>query len=162
MKSVNVQIRNDQFQFHQIMQMFQYSTAFSVLKIYNNYLSHLVDLSLFVSDKETSTSTSGEDDKHFGDGEGTFFDAEEEDADMRRSILNAALEHVPEFGWSSEAIEAGAQTMGLSAMAEGMFPRGAGDLVLHFTEDCNVRLADYLISQSRVEKDPEESSANSG
>lgn len=47
-------------------------------------------------------------------------------------------------------------------MAEGMFPRGAGDLVLHFTEDCNVRLADYLISQSRAEKDPEESSASSG
>lgn len=47
-------------------------------------------------------------------------------------------------------------------MAEGMFPRGAGDLVLHFAEDCNVRLADYLISQSRAEKDPEESSASSG
>jgi len=40
-------------------------------------------------------------------------------------------------------------------MAEGMFPRGAGDLVLHFTEDCNVRLADYLVSESRVEKDSE-------
>lgn len=66
-----------------------------------------------------------------------------------------------EFGWSSEAIEAGAQTIGLSAMAEGMFPRGAGDLVLHFTEDCNVSLADYLVSQSRVEKNTaEESSAS--
>lgn len=82
---------------------------------------------------------------------------------MRRSILNAALEHVHEFGWSSEAIEAGAQTIGVSAMAEGMFPRGAGDLVLHFTEDCNVSLADYLVSQSRVDKNTaaaEESSAS--
>ena len=80
---------------------------------------------------------------------------------MRKTILNAALEHVPEFGWSSEAIEAGAKTMGLSAMAEGMFPRGAGDLVLHFTEDCNVRLADHLVSQSRsAEKDLQKSSGS--
>ena len=68
---------------------------------------------------------------------------------MREHILNAALEHVHELGWSSEAIEAGASAVGLSAMAEGMFPRGAGDLVLHFTENCNVRLADHLVSQSK-------------
>ncbi len=117
---------------------------------------------LFIlSDNKSSTSTAnGENENHFGGDEASFSDAEEQDADMKRSILNAALEHVPELGWSSEAIEAGAQTMGLSAMAEGMFPRGAGDLVLHFTDDCNVRLADYLISQSRVEKDAEESPAS--
>ena len=116
---------------------------------------------LILSDKNSSTSTEGENENHCGDDEATFFDAtEEQDAEVRRSILNAALEHVPDFGWSSEAIEAGAQTIGLSAMAEGMFPRGAGDLVLHFTEDCNVRLADYLVSQSKVEKDEEESSAS--
>ena len=51
--------------------------------------------------------------------------------------------------------------MGLSAMAEGMFPRGAGDLVLHFTEDCNVRLADYLVSGTRVDKDSDQDSATS-
>lgn len=115
---------------------------------------------LILSDNKSSTSTDDENENHSGDDEASFFDAEEQDADVRRSILNAALEHVPEFGWSSEAIEAGAQTMGLSAMAEGMFPRGAGDLVLHFTDDCNVRLADYLVSQSRVEKDAEESPAS--
>ena len=90
-------------------------------------------------------------------------DEEEEDDHVRQNILNAALEHVPELGWSSEAIEKGAQAIGLSAMAEGMFPRGAGDLVLHFIEDCNVRLADHLASESRAvkdsEKDPPVSSA---
>lgn len=112
--------------------------------------------------EESSSSTEGqegEDESRFGDDDTTFFDTEEHEADTRRSILNAALEHVPEFGWSSEAIEAGAQAMGLSAMAEGMFPRGAGDLVLHFSEDCNIKLADYLVSQSRVEKDPDESAS---
>ena len=110
------------------------------------------------SSTEASTSEENEQD-HFGD-EHTFYNAEDPDAKMRRNILNAALEHVPELGWSSEAIEAGAQSVGLSAMAEGMFPRGAGDLVLHFSEDCNVRLADYLVSHSRVDKDSEQDSAS--
>lgn len=118
------------------------------------YLSYIY---FFLLREESSAGTSSSDGKEQGhfDEENPFFDAEEQDAEIRKNILDAALQHVPELGWSSEAIEAGAQTIGLSAMAEGMFPRGAGDLVLHFTEDCNVRLADYLVSESRVEKDSE-------
>ncbi|XP_068724328.1 ubiquinone biosynthesis protein COQ9-B, mitochondrial-like [Montipora capricornis] len=116
------------------------------------------------SETEASSSERDEQTKYFGD-ETVYFekDEEEEDDHVRQNILNAALEHVPELGWSSEAIEKGAQAIGLSAMAEGMFPRGAGDLVLHFIEDCNVRLADHLASESRAvkdsEKDPPVSSA---
>lgn len=111
------------------------------------------------SGSESSSSESDEH-RHFGD-ENTFLGEEDQDAHVRENILNAALEHVPELGWSSEAIEAGAQAVGLSAMAEGLFPRGAGDLVLHFTEDCNVRLADHLLSESKVEKDSKEDSGAS-
>ena len=106
----------------------------------------------------------GEKHEHTGNYVGddhAFYSADEQDAEMRKNILSAALEHVPELGWSSEAIEAGAQSVGLSAMAEGMFSRGAGDLVLHFTEDCNVRLADYLVSQSRVGKESKEDTTTS-
>merc|ERR1739846_218156 len=39
-------------------------------------------------------------------------------------------------------------------MAEGMFPRGGGDLALYFIEDCNLRLADYLASESRAVTEP--------
>lgn len=109
------------------------------------------------AEKSSGTETSSDKDepKYFGD-ETVFFEADEEEGDdVREKILNAALEHVPELGWSSEAIEAGAQAIGLSAMAEGMFPRGAGDLVLHFIEDCNVRLADHLVTESRAENDSE-------
>ena len=98
-----------------------------------------------------SASTKSANKKYFGDDDGAaFIDADEDqETDVQEHILNAALEHVHELGWSSEAIEAGASAVGLSAMAEGMFPRGAGDLVLHFTENCNVRLADHLVSQSK-------------
>ncbi|XP_074616624.1 ubiquinone biosynthesis protein COQ9-B, mitochondrial-like isoform X1 [Acropora palmata] len=103
----------------------------------------------------TETSSDKDEPKYFGD-ETVFFEADEEEGDdVREKILNAALEHVSEFGWSSEAIEAGAQAIGLSAMAEGMFPHGAGELVLHFIEDCNVRLADHLVTESRAENDSE-------
>ncbi|KAK2553104.1 Ubiquinone biosynthesis protein COQ9-A [Acropora cervicornis] len=97
----------------------------------------------------TETSSDKDEPKYFGD-ETVFFEADEEEGDdVREKILNAALEHVSEFGWSSEAIEAGAQAIGLSAMAEGMFPHGAGELVLHFIEDCNVRLADHLVTERK-------------
>lgn len=112
------------------------------------------------SSESKSFSSESDEHTHFGD-ENAFFGEEDQDAHIRENILNAALEHVPELGWSSEAIEAGAQAVGLSAMAEGLFPRGAGDLVLHFTEDCNVRLADHLLSESRVEKDSKEDSGAS-
>lgn len=118
------------------------------------YLSYIYFFLLREEDSAGTSSSDGEEQGHF-DEENPFFDAEEQDAEIRKNILDAALQHVPELGWSSDAIEAGAQTIGLSAIAEGMFPRGAGDLVLHFTEDCNVRLADYLVSESRVEKDSE-------
>ena len=107
------------------------------------------------SSSGTETASDKEEPKYFGDETVVFEADEEESDDVREKILNAALEHVPEFGWSSKAIEAGAQAIGLSAMAEGLFPRGAGELVLHFIEDCNVRLADHLVTESRAEKDSE-------
>ena len=114
----------------------------------------------FILSKETSDPSSSpekEEESHYSDEGSPFVDAEEQEADIRRNILDAALVHVPEFGWSSEAIEAGAQAIGLSAMAEGMFVRGSGDLVLHFQEDCNLKLADYLLEQSGVTKDSDKS-----
>ena len=44
----------------------------------------------------------------------------------------------------------GAESLGMSTMAEGMFPRGGGDLALHFIEDCNLRLAEHLVTESRA------------
>ena len=77
------------------------------------------------------------------------YDSEET---IKSKILDAALVYVPQYGWCPKAIEAAAEAQGLSKAVEGMFPRGGGDLALHFVEDCNSRLAEHLASQSRIKE----------
>lgn len=69
---------------------------------------------------------------------------------MKRQILNSALEFVPEHGWTDLAIQKGAEVEGLSSAIEGLFPRGPGDLVLHFVEECNAKLAEQLLEESKI------------
>ena len=67
--------------------------------------------------------------------------------------MTAALQFVPEYGWTAEAIAEGARAEGFSEMAEGMFPGKGGDLVLHFIDTCNLNLGDYLADNSRTEEE---------
>lgn len=41
------------------------------------------------------------------------------------------------------------QTLGLSSASTGMFPNGAGDLVLHFITQCNSQLTEILAEQHK-------------
>ncbi|XP_061679311.1 ubiquinone biosynthesis protein COQ9, mitochondrial isoform X2 [Syngnathoides biaculeatus] len=68
---------------------------------------------------------------------------------LQAKILYAALESVPEHGWTMEAIATGAETLGLSSASTGMFYNGAGDLVLHFIAQCNSQLAETLAEQQK-------------
>ncbi|XP_046706296.1 ubiquinone biosynthesis protein COQ9, mitochondrial isoform X2 [Silurus meridionalis] len=72
----------------------------------------------------------------------------ETEEQLQARILNAALEFVPEHGWTLEAVAAGAETLGLSGASAGMFNNGAGDLVIHFISQCNSQLADILAEQN--------------
>lgn len=76
----------------------------------------------------------------------------DEDSISQR-ILTAALQFVPEYGWTPQAIAEGAKMEGFSGMAEGMFPRQGGDLVLHFINICNKDLGDYLADNSRTQEE---------
>ncbi|EDO32539.1 predicted protein [Nematostella vectensis] len=89
-------------------------------------------------------------DQSYEDGGEYGVPDEEDENDVKNKILVAALGHVHTHGWTSSTIAAGAQSLGLSAMAEGMFPRGGGDLALFYIEDCNLRLADYLVEQTQA------------
>ncbi|XP_026872966.2 ubiquinone biosynthesis protein COQ9, mitochondrial isoform X1 [Electrophorus electricus] len=71
----------------------------------------------------------------------------ETEEQLEARILTAALEFVPQHGWTVEAIAAGAETLGLSAASAEMFNNGAGELVLHFVEECNAQLAKILAEQ---------------
>jgi len=56
--------------------------------------------------------------------------------DLRIQILDEALKHVHQWGWTAQAIAAGAKDKGLSVYAHGLFPRGAIELVEHFQQTC--------------------------
>ncbi|XP_034033035.1 ubiquinone biosynthesis protein COQ9, mitochondrial isoform X1 [Thalassophryne amazonica] len=78
--------------------------------------------------------------------QGEEYETEEQ---LQARILTAALEFVPQHGWSIEAIAAGAETLGLSSSSTGMFDNGAGDLVLHFIAQCNSQLTEILAEQHK-------------
>ncbi|KAG7281547.1 hypothetical protein CRUP_007581 [Coryphaenoides rupestris] len=71
----------------------------------------------------------------------------ETEEQLQARILTAALEFVPLYGWSTESIAAGAETIGLSSASTGMFDNGAGELVLHFIVQCNSQLTENLAEQ---------------
>ena len=70
------------------------------------------------------------------------------DAELRLRILEAAMLEVPALGWTTDALSAGAAACELSPMAHGLLPRGPVELVEHFNDDCNARLAADLESRN--------------
>lgn len=66
----------------------------------------------------------------------------------RTKILDAALLHVPELGWSKQAIILGAEECGYPSVVHGMFPEGGFALVSHFNGKCNAQLVQSLQQQT--------------
>ena len=77
-----------------------------------------------------------------------------DDSKVRKEdILDAALAHVQKQGWSQDAIVKACEEKGLSVASLGMFPNGAGDLVVHFWHKCNASLDEKLTElSSKAEK----------
>ncbi|KAH8277545.1 hypothetical protein KR018_000137 [Drosophila ironensis] len=83
-----------------------------------------------------------------GLGSGTSFEQDEAkqakgDA-IRTKILDAALQHVPQHGWTRQAIIQGAEESGYPSVVHGMFPEGGFALVSHFNGKCNAELVKSL------------------
>lgn len=67
---------------------------------------------------------------------------------IRIRILDAALLHVPELGWTKQAIVQGAEDSGFPSVVHGMFPEGGFALVSHFNGKCNAELVQSLQLQT--------------
>ncbi|XP_017061480.1 ubiquinone biosynthesis protein COQ9, mitochondrial [Drosophila ficusphila] len=63
---------------------------------------------------------------------------------VRVKILDAALQHVPQQGWTRQAIILGAEESGYPSVVHGMFPEGGFALVSHFNGKCNAQLVESL------------------
>ncbi|NWZ18790.1 COQ9 protein, partial [Asarcornis scutulata] len=81
-----------------------------------------------------------------GGQESEDYESEEQ---LQHRILTAALEFVPEHGWTAEAIAEGAKTLGLSGAAAGMFHNDGSELILHFVSQCNTKLSDLLEQEQK-------------
>ncbi|CAD7682161.1 unnamed protein product [Nyctereutes procyonoides] len=68
----------------------------------------------------------------------------ESEEQLQHRILTAALDFVPDHGWTAEAIAEGAQSLGLSSAAASMFGNNGSELILHFVTQCNARLTHGL------------------
>ncbi|CAI5703350.1 hypothetical protein KXD40_003734 [Peronospora effusa] len=66
-------------------------------------------------------------------------------ADPEQRILTKAIDHVPEHGWTIEALAAGAMDLGYPSVAHGMFTRGPVELVEYFMDSCLAKLRKTLI-----------------
>ncbi|XP_031196783.1 ubiquinone biosynthesis protein COQ9, mitochondrial isoform X1 [Mastomys coucha] len=74
----------------------------------------------------------------------------ESEEQLQHRILTAALEFVPAHGWTAEAIAEGAQSLGLSSAAAGMFGSDGSELILHFVTQCNARLNHVLEEEQKL------------
>ncbi|GAB6032720.1 hypothetical protein CHUAL_011590 [Chamberlinius hualienensis] len=85
-----------------------------------------------------SESESSSDSNNSSD-EGEFVDVDNV-SEVREKILKAALGHVPKLSWSRLALARGAEDVGLSSTAEGLFSRGEVELVEYFNQTSNHQL----------------------
>lgn len=69
------------------------------------------------------------------------FDEAKYEESIKHKILSASLPFVSKHGWSVEAIEKGAETMGYPAVVHGLFPRRGGELLDFFSSECNKKLS---------------------
>ncbi|XP_070386748.1 ubiquinone biosynthesis protein COQ9, mitochondrial [Dermacentor albipictus] len=66
--------------------------------------------------------------------------------DIKSTILQSALDFIPQHGWTWKSIAAGANSLGLSSVAHGLFPGGSLDLITYFYLSSNDELERQLES----------------
>lgn len=100
---------------------------------------------------EQSQSENKDDESKQSQNEDSF----DSDQTVEDVILSKALNHVTEFGFTSEAISRGAMDIGYSSASNGLFKNGAFDLIDFFYKDCNAKLAAHLeklIQENKITK----------
>lgn len=69
---------------------------------------------------------------------------------IKKSILENALQFVTKSGWSVESLSSGAKAAGYPTITHGLFPNGGGDLVHYFNVKCNEQLVDAMKTVSSM------------
>ncbi len=74
--------------------------------------------------------------------------------DERLAILRAALQFVPECGWTAVALTEGAKSLDLPPESSSLavFPQEGWELVDHFERESNGKLVEFMEQLSKEEK----------
>ncbi|EDW79844.2 uncharacterized protein Dwil_GK17800 [Drosophila willistoni] len=97
--------------------------------------------------KHKQNDSGGGGHQHFQDAEQAAKQAKVDG--IRQQILDAALEHVPQLGWTRQTIVKGAEQCGYPGAVHGMFPEGGFALVSHFNSQSNAKLVQILQEQTQ-------------
>lgn len=73
--------------------------------------------------------------------------------DLKFDILEEALKHVPNHGWSQTALKHAIKDMGLSEACLSMFSLGGADIALNYDQSLNEQLED-MMAQQQDDRDP--------
>ncbi|XP_065827436.1 ubiquinone biosynthesis protein COQ9, mitochondrial-like [Oscarella lobularis] len=81
---------------------------------------------------------------------------QEEEEDTKGKLLDLALEFVPEYGWSKQALSRAAKSLGFPSVAHGLVSRGAIDIIFYFERKSNNQIVEEFYPKSPRTKTDEE------
>eukprot|EP01137_Pigoraptor_chileana_P000232 Opistho-2@36063 len=79
--------------------------------------------------------------------------AHDEEQALKTQLLDTALDNVPHYGWTTDAITEAAVQLGLPRISHGILYRGPIDLVDHFVESANARLVAHVTQHGLTSAD---------
>ncbi len=76
----------------------------------------------------------------------------DEEEELKMKILDAALTKVPELGWTSGALHAGAEQAGFQSVTAGLINNGPVELIRRHMEVCDAKLEDIMLKEVEAKK----------
>ena len=78
---------------------------------------------------------------------GSSSDGKQRDANIREAIMKAALNNVPELGWTDDAVAKAVKEVGYDSIAHKMIDHGAADLVRYFMHKKRLHVYEVVTSK---------------
>ena len=78
---------------------------------------------------------------------GSSSDGKQRDANTREAIMKAALNNVPELGWTDDAVAKAVKEVGYDSIAHKMIDHGAADLVRYFMHKKRLHVYEVVTSK---------------
>ena len=82
-----------------------------------------------------------------GSSSSSSSDSKQRDAEIREAIMKAALNNVPQLGWTDDAVAKAVKEVGYDSIAHKMIDHGAADLVRYFMHKKRLHVHEVISTQ---------------